>query len=370
MSKQTESNLFIFSSSLKQAGEFYQHLLSGIATYEELAARILKQIDVAHAFRDVERVRELARILFNIPIREYQLTAQYYLVWCKCRELKYHNEVLERIIDQSQTCRTRALFSRGAFEWYGGNNEAALYFYSEALKTSPNVSEYVDLSRTIAVVKGTEGFHRSAIKDLEQLLPVIKYAEPRVYYDFLNSYAVELIENHRLLEAHDAALVAVSSSFGPFYPEWQETLSEIRSKRKRPSTIAVSRSQVERKHEPPLEAPENIVRKARVRAVIDFMNANLHRRIDLIELAKMVHLSQVYFSRAFKAEMGVPPGQYLVELRMKKAAQLLAVTFLSVKEIMAAVGYNNKSNFGRCFKRHFDVTPSEYRNRALTSASR
>lgn len=102
MSKQMESSLFI-SSSFKQPRGFYQQLLSGIVSYEGLATRILKQIEAAHAFRQVERVAELARILVNIPIREYQLIGQYYLVWCKCRKTQYQPDVLESLAEQTRT---------------------------------------------------------------------------------------------------------------------------------------------------------------------------------------------------------------------------------------------------------------------------
>src|SRR5947208_3395634 len=94
----------------------YQQLLRGISNYEQLAARILRQIKAAHAFRQTQRVKELSRILINIPIKEYQLIAQYYLVWCKCRELSYHDRLLERIAEQSYSYQTQALISRAAFD--------------------------------------------------------------------------------------------------------------------------------------------------------------------------------------------------------------------------------------------------------------
>jgi tetratricopeptide (TPR) repeat protein len=259
MSKQTESSLFIFPSFSRVAA-FYQRLLNGIKNYEELSIRILRRIETAHAFRQVEQVRELARVLIGIPIRQHQLTAQYYLIWCECREFKYNDEaVLERIIEQSQNCKTRALFSRGAFEWYRGNNEAALYFYLEALKTSPTVSEYVDLSRTIAVVKGTEGFHKSAIRDLENLFPVVRYAEPRVYYDYLNTLAVELGEVGRLKEARSASQIALASPFAGAYPEWRETREEIelRGYRASRSRVAVGQRSSESDNLVRLPAPEH-----------------------------------------------------------------------------------------------------------------
>jgi len=49
----------------------------------------------------------------------------------------------------------------------------------------------------------------------------------------------------------------------------------------------------------------------------------------------------------------------------KKASQLLETSFLSIKQVMAEVGYNSKAHFTRSFKRHFQVTPSEYRKRAM-----
>jgi len=50
---------------------------------------------------------------------------------------------------------------------------------------------------------------------------------------------------------------------------------------------------------------------------------------------------------------------------MEKAAHLLAATFLSVKEIMANVRYDNRANFLRRFEEDYDVTLTEYRRRAF-----
>lgn len=364
MSKQTRSSLLIVSPFART--EFYQHLVSGISTYQELGTRIHEDIRTAHAFKQVGRVRELARMLVNIPVREYQLIGQYYLVWCKCKELEYHADTLEQIAEQTQTYKAKALISRGAFEVYHGNPESALYFYTEALKPNPTISDFIKASTGIATIKSTEGYHRAALRDLEKLIPLLKYSEPLTYFQMVNSYAMELIEDNRLSEAQTTALVAASSPLGPFYPEWQETLSEVRSKRKRRSTVVFSREQIEHEYEGEIEVDENVINEARVRTVIAFMKANLHRSIKLTELAGAVNLSPRYFSQLFKIETGIAPGEYLIRLRIEKAAELLTTTFLSVKQVMAAVGYDNKSNFGRCFRRYFDVTPSEYRKRALT----
>jgi len=277
--------------------------------------------------------------------------------------LEYHPDILERIAEQSRTYKAQALISRAALEMYQSNFERALYFYTEALKTNPTVSDFVHISTGIASVKSMEGFNASALADLEKLLPVLRYAEPLTRLITVNSYAVELSESNRLTEAQTVSLVAMSSPLAPFYPESQDTLSEIRSKEKRRSTIAISRPRIEQEYESESEVPENVIRKARTEAVIDFMNANLHRRITLPELAEVVNLSPSHFSRLFNDEMRISPVAYLIRLRLEKAAKLLVTSFLSVKQVMASVGYGSRHSFSYHFKKQFGLTPSDYRKR-------
>ena len=241
MSNETESSLFMVPPVALKPARFYQHLFTGIATYEELGKRVLREIKAAHAFRQVESVRELSRLLLNIPVREYQLIAQYYLVWCKCREFQYHDKVLENITEQSQTYKAKALISRAAFEVYKGDMQHALYFYTEALKTNPTLPDYIKASTGIAMVKATEGFHKTALKDLESLIPLLRHAEPANYFEVINAYAVESLENNRLEEAYNASLLAVSSPFAIVYPEYTQTHSEvIQQARKDRSTVFLS----------------------------------------------------------------------------------------------------------------------------------
>jgi transcriptional regulator GlxA family with amidase domain len=115
--------------------------------------------------------------------------------------------------------------------------------------------------------------------------------------------------------------------------------------------------------EAPIQDPRT---DPRIRIVLDFLNVNLHRRIRLTELAEAAKISPSRLSHLFKTEMGLSPGQYLMRLRMQKAGSLLATSRLSVKEIMAIVGYDNKSHFVRHFRRSFDLAPSEYRRTAST----
>ena len=145
---------------------------------------------------------------------------------------------------------------------------------------------------------------------------------------------------------------------------WRACMS-IKQERKRASARSL-KTQI-REQQAIFEAPIQYSRQdPRIRIVIDFLNANLHRRIRLIELAEAAKISPSRLSHLFKSEMGLSPGQYLMRLRMQRASNLLATSRLSVKQIMAMVGYDNKSHFVRHFRRSFGLAPSEYRKAAST----
>src|SRR6185369_8107595 len=99
----------------------------------------------------------------------------------------------------------------------------------------------------------------------------------------------------------------------------------------------------------------------RVQRVLDHIKANLHRRLVLPDLGRLVGLSRSRLCQEFKTEMGVPVGRYIKALKMQKACDLLASTSLSMKEIGAAVGMRDQSHFSRDFKRTYDLTPLQYR---------
>jgi AraC-like DNA-binding protein len=105
----------------------------------------------------------------------------------------------------------------------------------------------------------------------------------------------------------------------------------------------------------------------RVQRLIELMQDDPSRNLTLGQMAESVNLSPPYFCYLFKSVMGTPPGKYLKSLRMQQAAMLLTTTFLSVKEIVRRVGCSDDSHFVRDFKRLYGMTPSAYRNSALTT---
>lgn len=88
-----------------------------------------------------------------------------------------------------------------------------------------------------------------------------------------------------------------------------------------------------------------------------------YKYVTLEELTKLVHMNPDYISKFFKQKTGQNFSDYLIEVRMKKAAELLNDLNYKTYEISDIVGYSNSFNFTRTFKSYFGMNPREYRNR-------
>ena len=100
----------------------------------------------------------------------------------------------------------------------------------------------------------------------------------------------------------------------------------------------------------------------RIRLVIQLVEQQYEKDDPtLSKIAKQVGLSVWYLPRLFKKNTGISFGEYLRDLRLKKAALLLQDPTLSIKEIAAAVGYKHVSDFDHHFKSLYGMCPGEYR---------
>jgi two-component system response regulator YesN len=79
------------------------------------------------------------------------------------------------------------------------------------------------------------------------------------------------------------------------------------------------------------------------------------------DLALEINLSPSHLQRLFKHQTGMSIGEWLIEQRLQRAADLLAKSYLSVKEIAHTVGYQHPSSFIRAFERRFTQAPARYR---------
>jgi AraC family transcriptional regulator of arabinose operon len=91
---------------------------------------------------------------------------------------------------------------------------------------------------------------------------------------------------------------------------------------------------------------------------------------EVSKLAGLVNLSASRLRHLFKQETGATPVQYLRELRLRRAGELLKTTFLSVKEVMSQVGLTTGGHSVRAFKKMYGVTPTVYRRSLLAGKRR
>jgi AraC-like DNA-binding protein len=79
------------------------------------------------------------------------------------------------------------------------------------------------------------------------------------------------------------------------------------------------------------------------------------------QLAELCGLNIRYIARLFKKYCNTRPYEYLLNLKMNKAANLLLTSNLNIKEISAATGIDDQYHFSRIFKKKFHIPPTEYR---------
>lgn len=92
-----------------------------------------------------------------------------------------------------------------------------------------------------------------------------------------------------------------------------------------------------------------------------YIRANFAYNLTLDFLASQVHLSREHLSRSFKQYTGQTISEYLLDVRMTRAKQMLRNPKNAITDIGAYCGYNTIGNFQRAFKKYTGMSPSEYR---------
>jgi len=99
----------------------------------------------------------------------------------------------------------------------------------------------------------------------------------------------------------------------------------------------------------------------RIEKAFEYMNNNYDKSISLGEVAKLVSMTDVSFSRFIKKRTGNTFIDSLNEIRLGHASRMLIDTTHSIAEISYNCGFNNISNFNRIFKKKKTCTPKEFR---------
>jgi len=112
----------------------------------------------------------------------------------------------------------------------------------------------------------------------------------------------------------------------------------------------------------PARGRDGTLPRAKLRAVVEYVEEHLDTSPSLEQLAAVAGLSPYYFARQFKRATGLPPHQYVVARRVERAKQLLRTgSDFSLAEVAAHAGFSDQSQFSYHFKRVLGVTPGQFR---------
>ncbi len=98
-----------------------------------------------------------------------------------------------------------------------------------------------------------------------------------------------------------------------------------------------------------------------VDAALEMIEARLHERINVTELAESLGVSRNTLTLAFKKQRGMTPVDFVQSFRLNKAKQMLLATDYKMLTIADACGYTNEKYFHQCFRKSEGMTPRQYR---------
>ena len=149
----------------------------------------------------------------------------------------------------------------------------------------------------------------------------------------------------------------------PFEPEYL---------RARVHNILIQREQLEQSYRQrlmrlePQKAEEQVPGDAFLAKLLDVMNRQMdNNTLTVDELVEEMSMGRTVFFNKLKSMTGLSPVEFIREMRIKRAAQLLEERRYNITEVTYMVGMNDSRYFAKCFKNTYGVTPSEYRRAAL-----
>ena len=161
---------------------------------------------------------------------------------------------------------------------------------------------------------------------------------PQVYRDNVTDDDLKMVESLKKLSEYDNL-----SEYQNLFMDWLLNLNQRLGNRPDDSNI---RQKIE------------LARK--------YINDNYNKDLNMAVVSNYVSMNYSLFSYSFKGYIGKNFVNYLKEIRIEKAKELLTSTDLKVIEISQEVGYDNEKHFMKTFKAMCGVSPGEYRKNMTT----
>jgi len=112
----------------------------------------------------------------------------------------------------------------------------------------------------------------------------------------------------------------------------------------------------------PENMPDNTAgKKKSLQDIKAYLETNYAEKITLDDLASKFYINKYYLTRIFKEQYGSTITNYILELRITKAKQLLRFSDMPIDEVASAVGISDANYFARIFRKIEGTTPHNYR---------
>jgi len=109
--------------------------------------------------------------------------------------------------------------------------------------------------------------------------------------------------------------------------------------------------------------------QARLQLMMQYIHQNYMHDISLDDIAEHAGISKSTVLNLFRKYLHITPINYLINCRLNEAAQLLSKTEQKINTVSYETGFNNVDYFCRLFKKHYQLTPTEYRKKKLLTFS-
>ena len=103
------------------------------------------------------------------------------------------------------------------------------------------------------------------------------------------------------------------------------------------------------------------LQKWRLKRVVDYIDADMSSKINSRDLAAVAGLSRMHFASQFRVATGLRPHEFLLQRRIRRAAELMRDTTMPIIEIALSVGFQTQAHFTTVFKQFTGCTPRNWR---------
>jgi AraC family transcriptional regulator, glycine betaine-responsive activator len=118
----------------------------------------------------------------------------------------------------------------------------------------------------------------------------------------------------------------------------------------------------------PLRAQVGVAHQSLIK-VAELMEANIERPLSLERIARQTGLSRRQIERLFKRHLNCVPKRYYLEMRLRRARELLLQTAMPIMDITTACGFQSPPHFSKCYRNQFGHPPSVERQTRLKAAA-